>query len=194
MTRRICLALAIGLCLAARAPAARAQTTGWVLSLGVPLGLQYTHDPQLATPPGARFPTGLHVTLLSPLHVGVGLAAYRTRFADAAFPAAGRRVDYRLAEVFGALPFDDGWVALGYGMGRTTFSPVTATDSGLSQDYLASDVQEWFVLAAYHFSERLDGELGFHLLQVDARRTTNGAPASGALDGQLLSIGAGYRF
>jgi hypothetical protein len=197
MTRR-CRLLLAGLCLAglcaAAAPPAQAQEAGWEGLLSVPLGLRFTHDPQTAEPPLATFPLGLHAALLSPWHVGLGLARYRTRFDSVAFPYANRTVDYRLAEVLGALDFPQGWLALGYGAGRATFTPVAAASNGLSQDFLASPAQEWLVLAAYRFPDQWDVVLGFHLLQVDARRTTDGVPAHGALDAQLLSAGAGYRF
>jgi hypothetical protein len=206
MARRLCLALAAGLCATAglclAAPTARAQQSGWELALGVPLSFQFTHDPQAPDPANAAFPVGLRATLLAPLRLGqdlslglgLGLAAYRTRMDNAGFPYAGRRVDYRLAELLAVVRYETGWVALGYGVGRATFDPVRAISVPLTQDYLPSDVQEWLVLAAFQVGERWDAVLGFHLLQTDARRTTNGAPATGALDGQLVSAGAGYRF
>ena len=193
MSRRLALAIAAGLLLAP-GPVAWAQADRWGVSLAVPLGLRFTDDPQTPTPARAAFPSGLRVALLTPVYVGVGAARYRTAFHTAAFPAAGRGMEVRLAEVQGMLPVPDGWVALGYGRGKAQFQPVTASSGPLTQEFLPSDAEEWFALAAFWVGDRWEAQLGFHLLQVELRYRTNGAGATGRLDAQLLTAGAGYRF
>lgn len=187
------LLLALGCCTAAPR-AVRAQEAGWTVSAGVPLGLRFTHDPQAAEPGLATTPVGLGAVLVSPWHVGLGLAGYRTHFESDAFPYGGRTVNYRLAELLAAMDYRNGWLALGYGLGWASFSPVTQVSQGVHQDFLASDVQEWLVLAAFRVSGSWDAALGFHLLQVKARRVTDGAPATGSLDAQLVSAGAAWHF
>lgn len=193
MSRHLVLVV-VTVLLIGQAPVAHAQVQRWGVSLAVPLGLRFTDDPQTPTPPAADFPTGLRLALLTPMYVGVGIASYRTGFDTNAFPAAGRAVRVRLAEVQGMLPVPDGWVALGYGLGDAVFEPVSATSGVLTQEYLPSDAQEWFALAAFGIGDAWEVQLGFHLLQVDLRYRTNGAEATGRLDAQLLTGGAGYRF
>lgn len=173
---------------------AAAQASDWTVSLALPLSLRFTHDPQASEPGVAAMPAGLSATALSPWHVGLGVAGYRTRFTSAAFPFGGRTVDLRLAELLASYGYQGGWLALGYGLGRARFRPVTQVSGSITQDFLASDAQEWLVLAAFRLGARWDAALGFHLLQVKARFVTNGSPASGALDAQLLTAGAARHF
>jgi hypothetical protein len=193
MPRHLAIAIVAAL-LIAQGTVAHAQAQRWGVSLAVPLGLRFTDDPQTPTPPPASFPTGLRVALLTPVYVGVGLAQYRTAFDRAEFPAAGRRMQVRLAEVQGMLPVPDGWVALGYGRGKAEFQPVTATGGIFTQEFLPSDTEAWFALAAFELGGHWEAQLGFHLLQVHLWIRTNGAGTTGRLDAQLLTAGAGYRF
>jgi hypothetical protein len=170
------------------------QTTGWEVSAGIPFDAQFGEYPQAPTPPPARFPTGLRVAALSPFHVGAGLAVYRTGFDRPVFPYADRTLAVQLLEVQAVFEAEGFRFGFGLGRGRARFSPVSATNGTITQEYLASPAMTWFLVTAYRLDARWSAELGLHLLRVRVNLTTDGAPAQGDLEARLLTGGLGWRF
>jgi hypothetical protein len=177
--------------------AAHAQSGGWSLTADLPLYVSFPRTDLAPSAPPGRFPLGLRLGVAAPFHVGLGLAWYRSGFADASAPFEGRRVTYRMVEAELRLPTsNEVSVAVGIGAGRVAFTPVTVTVTvaPLTQDFLASPVREGYLLAAYRMDERWELRLAFHILQARLGLVSNGTPGSGNLDAELFTVGAGFRF
>lgn len=175
-------------------PLALAQGNDWSLSVGVPVNYQFTEDEQTGIAPAAQDPSGIRVMLGTPSGLGIGFAHYEAGFADQAIPWVGRDIAYDFLEFAFRVPFDPVFIGLGFGLGEAEFTPVRATFGPITQDFLPSDAQEWFVLAGWRFAPNWDAQVSFHVLKIDAEIETNGVSSQGDLGATLAALGAGYHF
>ena len=175
------------------AASAQAQD-GWGVSAGFPVNYNFSKDENTGQAPEAIAPSGIRIMALTPVRLGVGIGKYTAGFADNTFPWSERTIEYSFLEVQFNLPVDPVVFAIGFGLGSAEFSPASVTSGPLTWEFLPSGAQEWFLVAGYRVTERLDVQVSFHAMTIDAQFELNGSPGSGDIGATMTTVGAGWRF